>query len=214
MPWRDLRAALITVVLLCNALLALPSPGNVTEEKLANEVARDEIRLWQRVLAQVGIERSEDQIAQLATTWGPRVHEVRQALVAPLKPFTHHLKLNQRWALFTYPDTWPHYLVVEAKGGPGPWELVHRTHDREHDFLDEKLRYRRLRGYWSALPRKHSSRWKRFSRWLADQVFDAHPDYQIVRVRFERVQTTPPYSDEPPEVSDTRKRILKRKAKK
>ena len=115
----------------------------------------------------------------------------RQEVMKLVRPVREGFKLHQQWKLFPTANLRQHRLWVEGRTQRGqPWEIMYRPHDPEHDFLQDPIEYRRMRGAWN--PGKNARRgYSGFARWVAGEVFEARPDINDVRVRLENIRVVP-----------------------
>jgi hypothetical protein len=131
----ELRAAGLAVVLLANLAVALPLPKSVKRSNFDLPVAREELSKLSAVLGVFGAPPTHDALADFLYASGKPLVGLRAALTAPTKEPFRILGMGQSWGLFTYPDTFPHRLVVDARSER--WARVYAGLDPEHTFLRE-----------------------------------------------------------------------------
>lgn len=198
--WPSVRAALIAAALVANGLMALPLPKSVKRSNFDLPVAREELAAIRGHLGRLGVELTHEELADAFVAWGRPLAEARGWLTEPLKHPFRILGMGQSWGLFTYPDTWPHRLVVEARPKGGVYERLYAGLDPEHDWRRDVFVYRRVRGVYDGNTNKPGASWNNFARWTADRVFEEFRGYDEVRVFFERFHTVPPGGEPDPEV--------------
>lgn len=120
----------------------------------------------------------------------PLVPPLAAAVRAPLRPLIRVLGVNQSWAMFAQPDTYPRRLEVHVRE-QGAWRPVYERWDRDAR-LQPILRQRRVRGLYDAVQDETSVAYWNFTRWLAREVLLAHPDADAVRVQMIETHTTLP----------------------
>jgi hypothetical protein len=200
--WAQARAALIAVALLVNGLLALPLPKSVKRSSFDTPIAKEELDNWVDLLAVAGVRTTRDALADHLTAYGKQTSALRSALVKPMKPWMRVSGTGQAWGLFTYPDTFPHRLVIEGRpSATAPWQTIFAGLDPEHDFLASVFTYRRVRGVYDGNTDKPGSSWRNFTKWAADRVFEAYPEHQEVQVGFVRFHTVAPGGTPDPTVT-------------
>lgn len=188
---RRVRAVGIAILLVTQGMVALPLPRSVKRSDFDQPVAREEMGRWVEVLGSVGVHTTHDALADAFTEYGSAFGGVRKDVLLPLKPFLRLTGTGQSWGLFTYPDTFPHKLVIEARTG-ARWDTLYGGLDPDHTFLRNILVYRRVRGVYDGNSGKPGPSWENFTQWVARQAFAAFPDVEEVRVRFLRFHTVPP----------------------
>jgi hypothetical protein len=207
----DVRGALIALALLVYGALALPIQRSVRRSSFDTPVAREELARWTDLLARVGVHRSVGELADDLVDVGNAVGGVKATLTAPLKPWTRLTGTGQAWGLFTYPDTFPHRLVIEGRTGD-TWRTLYAGLDPDATFLRDILTYRRVRGVYDGNTVKPGDSWNNFAAWAAKRVFESHPDVVEVHVLFHRFHTTPPDGPADPKVVPRHLRTFQRDA--
>jgi hypothetical protein len=111
----------------------------------------------------------------------------RSEVLAPFRPVREGFRLHQLWKLFPTASLNQHRMWVEGRAGhDGPWQILYRPLDSEHDFKADEIEYRRLRGAWN--PGRSARRgYSGFVKWVAGEVFAAMPGIDEVRVRLEKI---------------------------
>lgn len=194
----DFRAALLLVIITINGISAAPLARKADRKALERPLAQDEIKRWQGIASSVGIELSTADLGEFSYQWAKFGLEIRKFFLDPLKPAFRITGTGQAWALFTYPDRFPSRLVVEARRTGGKWVRLYAALDDDAAFLREKLVFRRMRGVYDSSSEKVANSYDPFCSWMAAEVFAAYPDYDEVRVLFQRIHTR-----EPHEAADT-----------
>jgi hypothetical protein len=116
----------------------------------------------------------------------------RQTLLRPLRPARDLLRMQQRWKLFPTAREEQHRMWIEARSTRGgPWELIYRPHEPEHDFRADAIEYRRLRGAWNPGGSGPRRGYGPFSKWVAAEIFAERPDVREVRIRMEKIRIDP-----------------------
>lgn len=185
---------LLLVVLLANLTHAIPYP-RIDEEDLEDpEWASADIERWHTVLSSVGLSPGPERLREQGRSlmWGYK--RVVDGLRLPFRPYFKNAKTNQQWGLFAVVTQKPDALVVEARRS-GEWEELYRRLHPEHRWRDDVLKYRRIRGIWDGVEEKPKGTYKRFSIWLAKEVFREQPDVDRVRIALERRELFFPWDD-------------------
>jgi len=206
---RHLRALILLFVLTANLTYAVPYPQIEAEDISDPEWRAAEFEMWHGAIAGVGIRLDPERFAVVTKTaywWLGRVVEVVRM---PFKPVFRVLKTGQQWGLFAVVAEHPDGLLVEVRRD-GEWEVLYRRLDSDHDWRDGMLKYRRLRGVWDGVKDEPKGTYKRFSVWLAKEIFREQPDVDRVRVVLERRHNVLPWEDLDPEVTRRAERHHKR----
>lgn len=205
----DVRAALIAMALLVHVLVGLPAPAHLNARRFDNPVAKEELARWSAIAQRVGVSLSPRDIVDGVVDVGTVVGRFKSAVLAPVQPVLRLTGTGQAWGLFTYPDTFPHRLVVEARTG-GSWVVVYAGLDPDHTFLRDILTYRRIRGVYDGNTRSPGDSWENFARWVSQEVFAHFPDATEVRVKFLRFHVTAPDGHADPQVEERHVRSFRR----
>lgn len=198
MTWADARAAILLVIIGVNAISAAPLARKADRKALDRPLAQDEIARWKGILGAVGLDFTTAELGEFSYQWARLGLDIRKFFLDPFKPVFRITGTGQAWALFTYPDRYPSRLVIDARKKGGEWETLYAALDDEHAFSREKLVYRRMRGVYDSSSEKVANSYDPFCSWIAAEVFAAYPEYDEVKVRFQRIHTR-----EPGEAADT-----------
>jgi len=199
--WDHARAAIILLALVAHGAHALPLPPRVTEHTLKEDWRQRDIRLWRGWLADAGIEVRHEAIEEQLLFWTNLTGTLHQTLKAPFRPLFRVTASDQSWALFAAASRRPERLVVEIReDDDSAWRVISRRLDPCCNWMDEVIRYRRVRGVWDG-QKKHSRRtYRNLSQWLADRAFEDFPEAQQVRVKLEQRYSPYPWEDPDDEV--------------
>ncbi len=190
MPGRraQLRAVAITLVLLVECTAALPRRP-LDPQRLARPEGQRLVGWIERALSAIGRPADRETIVHVLGTTTRKAIRARNAVLAPFESFFHYTSTHQQWGLFITPKRQSHRLHVDARRGGGAWIALYRAPGTlDPDGLGSALRYRRVRAIYH--PRINTgvrAEYAGFVRWLAGEVFAAHPDYDALRVRMERI---------------------------
>ncbi len=210
MTGADLRAAGILGVLLLYGVMAVPLPRTVSTKTFENPVAVEELAHWTEVLAGIGVQTSPDELRDGLITAGSLLGGVKAGVLQPFKPWLRLTGTGQAWGLFTYPDTFPHRLVLEGRSDLDTWRTLFAGLDDHAGFMREVFTYRRIRGVYDGNTTTPGDSWNNFSKWAAYHALDAFPDLVEVRVGFHRFHTVPPGGVPDPEVVVRHLRVYRR----
>ncbi len=187
------RGAILAAVVLVNGFAASPLPRNVQRSQYDTPLAREEVARWRSTLASVGIVRTEAELIDASFTWGSGLAEIRRAGMTPFTDLFRLTGTGQSWGLFTYPDTFPHQLVVwTRRGDDAPWELRYAGLDRAHTDDVDVLAYRRIRGVYDAQTSRPTKAWPRVAAWIARRALVADASATHARVGFYRRHSLAP----------------------
>lgn len=192
------RAALIAVAFAVYGVAASPLPKSVKRTSFDNEIAVEEFDRWVALLGAVGVSTTRAELVDYAYESGVVLADVRTALLGPFRPWFRVSGTGQAWGLFTFPDSFPHQLVVEVDEGAG-WRVVYAGLDDDADWMREVLAYRRVRGVYDGNTRKPAASYKTFVQWIGKRALADFPAAKRARVGFVRFHTRAP--GEPPDPS-------------
>ena len=187
-----MRAALITLVLGGQLADAVPLP-TLSKRDLRHPVAQQEVARWTQRLNDWGVEISRAELIDHGLAVGNSANGFRKAVLRPWYPLRRATGTGQSWGLFAFPEPHAGRLVVRGRALDGDWEALFSAPDGD-GRLGERLRFRRVRGiYDDAGDRpKPNALWRRFSRWVAGEVFAERPDLDEVEVRIDLIHVVPP----------------------
>jgi hypothetical protein len=191
--WPSIRAILITLVLFFCAVEAAPLP-TLKKRHMNRQIAQDETDRWVGILDTFGIEIAREELIQKVRRASRKSGKLQKKLIRPWRKLERPLGLSQSWGLFTFTDSYPGRMVIEARRGDSGWSELYRAPHDDGSALVALLHYRRVRGLWDdsgdrPYPGKLYNRWV---TWLGARVFVLYPDVDAMRLRFDRVDIQPP----------------------
>lgn len=204
-----LRAALIAVVLLVHGIAASPLPRSVKRSQFESAIAKEELDRWVAILGAVGVTLTREELAERSFARGQQLVKLRTFLLGPVRPWLRVSGTGQSWGLFTYPDAWPHQLVVEIRVGSA-WRTVYAGLDDEADWNREMLAYRRVRGVYDGNTYKPTKVYENFARWIGGRALADFPEAEEARVKFIRYHTRAPGQEPDPERTEKLVRVVGR----
>jgi hypothetical protein len=187
------RAGLIFSLLMVQGVFAMPWFHEIRREAITRPEAKQELQQWRDVVATLGYDLPQDE-------FNAELIHISSMLAAPqlwlkrtLRPIMTATGTGQGWGLFAAPDTYPHRLIVEAKRpSEKHFELIYQRHDPEHDWWDERFRYRRLRGIYDGATSRPGAVYTNFCQWVATAALKEFSEYEVVRVGFIRTHSVVP----------------------
>lgn len=192
-PVARARGALLALVLVVEGILAAPIPHSMKRSSLDEPIAREEIAAQVRILDGLGISVTTDQLADALYRSGAAWASAYHAVIDPVEPLLRVTGTGQGWGLFTYPDTYPHQLVVDVRRSrSGPFVTLYAGLDPEHAWKRDILAYRRVRGVYDGQTAKPGASWNNLTKWLAGEACAEDPLVSAVRVSFTRFHTVRP----------------------
>ncbi len=180
-------------------------PRSIKRSQFDTVIAQEEMDKWVRILGGVGIAITRDDLSNKTFAFGKIFADLRSFLLTPFKETFRITGTGQGWGLFTYPDSYPHQLVVEVRSaagdaeGEGEWRPIYAALDPDHDWMRAQLAYRRVRGVYDGNTRKPGASYDNFVAWIGGLALTAHPDAAEVRVGFIRTHTIMPGETPDPE---------------
>lgn len=151
-----------------------------------------ELQGWRSALGSAGWEMDQDTFEDLLYGAASRMMGVRDAVIAPMKPYFIYCGTWQSWRMFVAPHTSPARLAVEVERG-GAWETVFQERSDEHTwrrylFEQDRMRSVIFRYSW---PNFRTS-WQELARWIGRAAAEDFPDAERVRVRFYKAASASP----------------------
>ncbi len=118
------------------------------------------------------------------------IRGVQHQVLRPVHGIGTLLRISQRWALYQAPGGERHRMRIEGRLPDGTWSLLYRAGDREHAEDAEVIESARVWGTWD--PADHpSEQYGAWFAWIAQRIFDRHPEVVVVRVRQEKIDVVP-----------------------
>lgn len=208
--WPAIRATLLTVVVVANLLHGIP-PGKIEEADLDDDDWRKgQFSLSYMIFENLGLYDDFTEYRRDARAFLWAYKQKVRALQKPGRVYFGRVKSSQRWGLFAVVTERPDALLVEIKVD-GEWRTLYRRLDPEHDWLDDQLKYRRIRGIWDGVKDEPKPAHSRFRSWLARRVFAEFPRAKEVRISLERGRLSAPWEALNEEVTIRAARSLTRK---
>jgi hypothetical protein len=200
---------LITIVLIGHAIWFVPYLKMAREDRTDPEYRREDIDNWHGLVGgPTGLDADAFAAVVREGLWAYK--KTLDALRAPFRPFFRVTDTSQQWGLFAIVTQRPDHLVIEVRRA-GDWEILYRRLDPDHDWRDAMLKYRRVRGVWDSVEGDEpKGTYKRFSVWVAKEIFREQPDVDRVRVVLERRRVTWPWQAVDPSVTRRAERSHKR----
>ena len=180
-------------MLLVGAVQNLPFSA-VTEKSLKNPVAKAELQSWRTLLAKVGIERTVPELRMDAVGWGNGLADAKGKVLKPLKPAFRLTGTGQAWGLFTYPNTYPHKMIIEIRVDEA-WVPVYRSLESKYDWKGDVFRFRRVRGVYDDNAWNTRQSYRNFVDWVSRMAFEDFPNADAVQVYMERTRAREPGVD-------------------
>ena len=181
----QLRAAVIAYFVFFNALAALPTLGLPSAERLDRPFEQAELRRWQSMLAALGIELSEQRLAQLYLSLAQAVLDAHGLALKPIAGFASLTQTAQRWRLFGTPDEQRSVLRISALAGERE-EVLYESGSPERRWNAERLEYRRVRAAYNPSRAGPPPTYEGLGLRLSEQVFAERPDVSRVRIVLDR----------------------------
>lgn len=201
----QVRAAIIAYFVFFNALAALPTLGAPSPERLERPFERGELQRWRRVLAELGIELSEERLAQLYLSLAQGAQEAHELALAPIAGFASLTQTAQGWRLFGTPDEYRSALRVSAFAGERE-EVLYESLSPEHRWNADRLEYRRVRAAYNPSRAGPPATYEGLGLRLSEQIFAQRPD--VSRVRVVLARSAIPLPGEAPDPTQEEQHVL------
>lgn len=200
---------MIALVIAVYGVAASPLPKTMKRSQFDAPIAVEELDRWVGLLGGVGIVLTRDELAEHTYQVGKVFADLRGVLLGPFKPWFRISGTGQGWGLFTYPDSFPHQLVVEVREA-GEWRVVYAALDPERDWMRPALAYRRVRGVYDGNTRKPGASYWNFVDFVAARALADHPAASEARVGFMRTHSVRPGEEPDPERSPRFQKVVAR----
>lgn len=200
-----LRAGVITVVLLVQALYAAPLPHRLRARDLKEPEVQDELTRWAAALG-----TDADTLSGWLVPFTGAVADSARAVRAPFRPALVFAGVGQSWAMFATPDGWPHRLEIDLWVDER-WQPLYRRWDPA-PWRNGALRNRRVRGIYDGAADRETPAYWSFTRWVAREALLEHPEASAVRIQLVRTHTTAPGVAPDPDEEPRLIRVHKRTA--
>jgi hypothetical protein len=188
--WPQLRALVLTLVVLSQCLCALPA-APLRPALLARPEGQRLVGWAMALLAPLGAASDRGQVERRLIDWSERAISARDTLLAPLALVSgagaRGAALNQHWGLFQSAGELAFRMRVEARTQDGSWALIYRVDAEDPLGLSDLLEYRRLRGMYNPAATGPHRQYPGFARWLARRILASHLEYDALRVSMERL---------------------------
>jgi hypothetical protein len=189
--WKKLRAAVLSALIVWNVIGAYPTPGDVTEEKLSQGVAKKELDRWVSRLRGFGFDTDAQRLGRFYAGLANSVNAVRNFVMSPVQPFMDLTGTQQGWRLFAMPNERPHVLRVTGERR-GKRRVLYETWSPSRTFLAETLEFRRVRALYNPSSSGPPNTYDAFARRLSERAFELKPELDTVTVLLEQRHTTLP----------------------
>ena len=190
--WPQARAALVAGHVLAVVLLGLPSGGVTSEAQWRSKNVKSDFAGWADALRAVGVDVSEDELAERTRRVAERYVRVRAAVASPFEIYPKVTGARQGWAMFASPQRHPAELHVDILEGKR-WRPVFRSRSREHRWLATQLDHHRVRKLTGRFGRGFDRRvYDDLARYLSRRAFEDFADARRVRVRLYAWDALPP----------------------
>jgi hypothetical protein len=195
-------------VLLGHAIWFVPYLKMTREDRTDPAFHDEDIEAWYGIVGGLtGLDGDAFAAAAREALWAYK--KGLDALRLPFKPFFEVTDTSQQWGLFAIVTQKPDHLVIEVRRD-GDWQTLYRRLDPEDDWRDPVLKYRRIRGVWDGVDDEPKGTYKRFTVWIAKEIFAEQPRVDRVRVVLERQRVTWPWQPVDTTVTRRAERIHKR----
>ena len=188
---KKLRALILCVLIGFNVVGAYPTPGNVTEEKLREGTAKNEVARWVKRLRAFGVDTDAEEVGRVYAGFAQGLNRVRDVVMAPVTPIMDLTGTQQGWRLFSLPNERPHLLRVVGER-KGKRRVLYETWSDSKTLLAETLEFRRIRALYNPSSQGPPNTYDAFARRLSERVFELEPELDKVTILLEQRHTTLP----------------------
>lgn len=114
------------------------------------------------------------------------IRSVRDVVETPVAWIRRVFAVTQQWSLYQAPVAQRYRMWIEG-GRSGAWQLVYRAGDDQHAEDAALIEHARVWGTWDPTD-VPALEYPQFVAWIAARVLKTHPEYDVVRVRMERIE--------------------------
>ncbi|CAN5784916.1 hypothetical protein BH11MYX2_BH11MYX2_38110 [soil metagenome] len=111
---------------------------------------------------------------------------VQRVMIKPFRVVNRLFHVSQKWALMQAASPERMRLTIEGRVGDGPWTIVFRAADPDHEEFSDMFEHPRVFGVWNPAP-KPGNLYPGFVKWSLEYVLAHDPELTAVRARYELV---------------------------
>jgi len=191
--WPQIRAALLLLHIVAVVLMALPAPvGSERDDTYEMPAVREQLQQLRDLLGRVGVETTEDELADLSKNSARAVLDVRKTALRPFKPYYDLAGTRQGYRMFSGVSLSGDRLQVEIDRG-GEWELIYLARDPDHTWRWWTFNHELTRSLlYRYVEKRYRKRFKSLSRWVAAEAAADFEGVERVRVSFLRQRIPSP----------------------
>ncbi len=206
--WREVRAALIGLVIVVSSLQALPGTP-LDRRALHTAEATRELDGWMMLLEPLGLRR--DIFVEILLATSHVLTGTRRWARDLADPVTRWTGTGQGWGFFATPS--PEVRAIEVEGYTSTGSTVlFLPGDPHADFLAQTLTWRKMRGVWHDPYERGTVPYSRLAVWTGRKALEQYPQLDRVEVRIVQRVTREPGGPERAEHKVLRSRTVKRRA--
>lgn len=187
------RSAVIAVLVLLNALAALPTPGEPSPERLQRPFEREELARWVGLFRGLGFDTDTERLGQGYLTFSRWVVEARAVVLAPIEGWMALTQTHQGWRLFGTPDRSVSALRVSVQVA-GRDEVLYESGSSDRRWNAAFLEYRRIRAEYNPSRRGPPPTYAAFGKRLSDEIFASMPNVSRVSIALVETRVALPLS--------------------
>lgn len=192
-PWDHVRAALICAHLAVITLAAFPTPaGDLTPQRKRDPEVREALAPWTGLVIRLGLAQDEESGIDWLFDRGADLIQARRKALGPTVKYLRFTGNGQSWRMFGVAPAKHARLQVHGGFEDGTWEPLYDEHQGP-DWAWPVLDHSRVRSLRSSFAdHEMRGRYNTFARWLGQRALDEHPQYDVVRVRYQGIVIPPP----------------------
>jgi hypothetical protein len=190
---RHAVAAFVALHLFAVTVCALPSAGSgMNRAAWRQPTVQGEFAAWTRRLNGLGVSVTSEGLQDWAWAVASRHEGVRDAVLAPFRPYFQLCGTWQGWRMFVAPHRFPARAEIEIDRGQG-WEKVYVARSADHTWLARQLDHDRFRAALFRYGWDHyRSPRQQYATWVSRQAAAAFPGAIRARISFVRTPTRSP----------------------
>lgn len=181
--WPQIRGVLVALHVLAVFMLAFPAPAGVMQRSAWRDPSvQAEFRIWTDRANALGIGVSQQEFEDFIYDLAIGFMDVRNAAIAPARPYGDYLGVRQDWRMFSAPHRFPTRLHIEIEEN-GAWRTLYVERSDEFTWRRAFFEHHRVRRLlflhgWSQFRRRYEG----FARYIAGEAAVEFPDATRVRL--------------------------------
>ena len=187
------RAILVAAHVVAVTLLALPSPGRVTEKTFRDPALQEVLADWRSVARGIGWELSKEESEAMGLAGSNAIMDLRHQVLRPFQPYFRYAGTRQSWRMFGYLNRFPARFRFEVYTPGVGWTTTYEARSPTATWRGGQLDAERFRAMINAYSWKRSRKgYDRFVDWLSCKAAADFPQATKSRASMLRMRLPSP----------------------